>query len=287
MIDVMFILGVSEALEPQNQEVITRYLKDPRVNVIKWAYLFQDFGTWGDYFNIKTPEPQVHEAISWFHDLGFKVGFYVDVAECTTSILANLKLETSVLELRWVDQPGWKASRMNLSPRLRWYKYLCTGMLKLLEKWPIDGFNIDRADVAGHFGEVNILTILQTRHLCQLLDEVKEKAGYRLFYVSNSMWPWQTNVARRSYFLGSDGIPAYDPDITSERLQEQIARYRDLGQFTEFKKAYIAPTDGSDRPGNPDENRVLQWKNILKTHSFTFFDVRSFKDIPEIVSSVQ
>lgn len=254
-------LDVSDLLEPMPEKtvmfvthievdslgLIGPYLDESRFNVLKWNYVFPDFPIWGDYFNYRSSDAEIRAKLAEFKELGFSNIIYVDVSESHRSV--SYRFSDCVLE----SGDWW--SLMSLDPSKGWYQYLKEGMIELTERFPeIDGFAIDRLD--------RCYTVQEAAWAAQLLDEVRMEADIPIKYVMNSLQPWQTELASRAYFIGSDGVITEEP-----YLSQAIEDYGRLAEYTEYKRFYINPfMDLSD------EELVEGFDTILERHGFVFLD---------------
>jgi hypothetical protein len=227
--------------------LIGPYLDESRFSVLKWNYVFPDFPIWGDYFNYRSSDAEIRARLAEFKELGFSNIIYVDVSESHRSV--SPRFSDCVLE----SGDWW--SLMTLDPSKGWYRYLKEGMVGLTERFPeIDGFAIDRLD--------RCYTVQEAAWAAQLLDEVRVEAEIPVKYVMNSLQPWQTELASRAYFIGSDGVVTEEP-----YLSRAIEDYGRLAEYTECKLFYIDPFMDLG-----DEELVMGFDAILERHGFVFLD---------------
>lgn len=202
---------------------------------------------WGDYFNYRSSDAEIRARLAEFKELGFSNIIYVDVSESHRSV--SYRFSDCVLE----SGDWW--SLMTLDPSTGWYQYLKEGMIELTERFPeIDGFAIDRLD--------RCYTVQEAAWAAQLLDEVRMGADIPVKYVMNSLQPWQTELASRAYFIGSDGVITEEP-----YLSQAIEDYGRLAEYTEYKRFYINPFMDLG-----DEELVEGFDAILERHGFVFLD---------------
>ncbi len=240
---VMFVTHIGV----DSLRLIGPYLDESRFNVLKWNYLFPDFPVWGDYFNYRSSDAEIRARLAEFKELGFSNIIYVDVSESHRSV--SHRFGDCVLE----SGDWW--SLMTLDPSKGWYQYLKEGMIGLTERFPeIDGFAIDRLD--------RCITAQETAWAAQLLDEVRMEADIPVRYVMNSLQPWQTELASRAYFIGSDGVITEEP-----YLSQAIEDYGRLAEYTEYKRFYIDPFMDLG-----DDELVEGFDAILERHGFVFLD---------------
>jgi hypothetical protein len=255
------VLDVSDLLEPMPEKtvmfvthvgvdsrgLIGPYLDESRFSVLKWNYLFPDFPIWGDYFNYLSSDAEIRGRLAEFKALGFSNIIYVDVSEShrtVSHLFGDCVLESG----------GWW-SLMTLDPSKGWYQYLKEGMLELTERFPeIDGFAIDRLD--------RCYTVQEAAWAAQLLDEVRDESEVPIKYVMNSLQPWQTELASRAYFIGSDGVNTEEP-----YLSQAIEDYGRLAEYTDYKRFYINPFMDLC-----DGELVEGFDAILERHDFVFLD---------------
>ena len=105
-----------------------------------------------------------------------------------------------------------------------------------------------------------------------MLDDVKQEAGIPVRYVMNSLQPWMTELASRAAFIGSDGIPTDEP-----QLSQAIEDYRKLATHTELKSFYINPYMGLT-----DAELLRDFSRILERHDFIFMDDYYSRLLPEL-----
>ncbi len=254
-------IDVSDLLEPipektvmfvthigiDSMEILEPYLDESRFNVLKWNYLFPDFPVWGDYFNYRSSDAEIHATLAEFKELGFSNIIYVDVSESHRSV--SHRFSGSVLE----SGDWW--SLMTLDPSKAWYGYLKEGMLGLTERFPeIDGFAIDRLD--------RCYTAQEAAWAAQLLREVRYEADIPVKYVMNSLQPWQTELASMAIFIGSDGVVTEEP-----YLSRALMDYGRLAEYTEYGRFYVNPFMDLG-----DEGLVEGFDAILERHDFVFLD---------------
>lgn len=254
-------IEVSDLLEPTPEKtvmfvthigvdsmgIVEPYLYESRFNVLKWNYVFPDFPVWGDYFNYRSSDAEINARLAEFKELGFSNIVYVDVSESHRSV--SQRFGGCVLE----SGDWW--SLMTLDPSKEWYMYLKEGMLGLTERFPeIDGFAIDRLD--------RCYTVQEAEWAARLLDEVRGEAGIPVRYVMNSLQPWQTGLASRAAFIGSDGVPTEEP-----HLSQAMGDYGRLAEHTECGRFYINPYMDLG-----DEELVAGFDAILERHDFVFLD---------------
>ena len=252
------------SLERKHREELEYYLE--QLGSIRWNYNFQFKSPWGNFFDLIGNESEVRSDIEFWSSIGVETGFYIDVTECTTSIV-NPFLD-AVLQMDWMDIPTWKAARMNLDPSKSWFRYLKNGMVTLAQKYPVAGFNIDRADIAGtDFGDLDTSPLQQDSWVRQLLVEVQEAVGRPLKYVLNTLVDSQTETASLSYFLGSDGAPASDSDVANGTLRTWYNRYNALAKYSASNIFYLNPWMDL-----PNDELIHQFQNIMRIHNVQFFD---------------
>ncbi len=254
-------LDISDLLEPMPEKtvmfvthigvdslgLIGPYLDESRFSVLKWNYVFPDFPVWGDYFNYRSSDTEIREKLAEFKELGFSNILYVDVSESHRSV--SYRFSDCVLE----SGDWW--SLMTLDPSKGWYRYLKQGMIELTERFPeIDGFAIDRLD--------RCYTVQEAAWSAQLLDEVRMESDIPIKYVMNSLQPWQTELASKAIFIGSDGVITEEP-----HLSQAIEDYGRLAEYTEYKLFYINPFMDL-----VDEELVEGFDAILERHGFVFLD---------------
>ncbi len=240
---VMFVTHIGV----DSMEIVDPYLDESRFNVLKWNYVFPDFPVWGDYFNYRSSDAEIHARLAEFKELDFSNIIYVDVSESHRSV-----------SHRWsgcVLASGDWWSLMTLDPSKEWYSYLKEGMLGLTERFPeIDGFAIDRLDRCH--------TAQEAAWAAQLLEEVRCEADIPLKYVMNSLQPWQTELASMAVFIGSDGVVTQEP-----HLSLAIGDYGSLAEYTEYGWFYVNPFMDLC-----DEELVEGFEAILERHDFVFLD---------------
>jgi len=254
-------IEVSDLLEPMPEKtvmfvthigvdsmgIVEPYLDESRFNVLKWNYVFPDFPVWGDYFNYRSSDAEIHARLTEFKELGFSNILYVDISESHRSV--SHRFSGCVLE----SGDWW--SLMTLDPSKAWYRYLKEGMLGLTERFPgIDGFAIDRLD--------RCYTAQEAAWAAQLLDEVRDEADIPVRYVMNSLQPWQTDLASMAVFIGSDGVVTEEP-----YLSRALEDYGRLAEYTEYGRFYVNPFMDLG-----DEELVGGFAAILERHDFVFLD---------------
>jgi len=240
---VMFVTHIGV----DSMGIVEPYLDESRFKVLKWNYVFPDFPVWGDYFNYRSSDAEINARLTEFKELGFSNILYVDVSESHRSV--SQRFGSFVLE----SGDWW--SLMTLDPSKEWYRYLKEGMLGLTERFPeIDGFAIDRLD--------RCYTVQEAEWAARLLDEVRGEADIPVRYVMNSLQPWQTGLASRAAFIGSDGVPTEEP-----HLSQAMGDYGRLAEHTECGRFYINPYMDLG-----DEELVAGFDAILKRHDFVFLD---------------
>jgi len=240
---VMFVTHIGV----DSMGIVEPYLDESRFKVLKWNYVFPDFPVWGDYFNYRSSDAEINARLTEFKELGFSNILYVDVSESHRSV--SQRFGGCVLE----SGDWW--SLMTLDPSKEWYRYLKEGMLGLTERFPeIDGFAIDRLD--------RCYTVQEAEWAARLLDEVRGEADIPVRYVMNSLQPWQTGLASRAAFIGSDGVPTEEP-----HLSQAMGDYGRLAEHTECGRFYINPYMDLG-----DEELVAGFDAILERHDFVFLD---------------
>ena len=240
---VMFVTHIGV----DSMGIVEPYLDESRFKVLKWNYVFPDFPVWGDYFNYRSSDAEINARLAEFKELGFSNILYVDVSESHRSV--SQRFGGCVLE----SGDWW--SLMTLDPSKEWYRYLKEGMLGLTERFPeIDGFAIDRLD--------RCYTVQEAEWAARLLDEVRGEAAIPVRYVMNSLQPWQTGLASRAAFIGSDGVPTEEP-----HLSQAMGDYGRLAEHTECGRFYINPYMDLG-----DEELVAGFDAILERHDFVFLD---------------
>jgi hypothetical protein len=255
------VLDVSDLLEPMPEKtvmfvthvgvdslgLIGPYLDESKFSVLKWNYVFPDFPVWGDYFNYLSSDAEIRARLAEFKALGFNNIIYVDVSESHRTV--SNRFSDCVLE----SGDWW--SLMTLDPSKEWCQYLKEGMLGLTERFPeIDGFAIDRLD--------RCYTEQEAAWAARLLDEVRSEAEIPVKYVMNSLQPWQTELASRAIFIGSDGVITEEP-----YLSKAMEDYGRLAEYTEYKRFYLNPFMDLG-----DGELVEGFDAILERHGFVFLD---------------
>jgi hypothetical protein len=234
-------------IEVDSLGLIGPYLDESRFNVLKWNYVFPDFPIWGDYFNYRSSDAEIRAKLAEFKERGFSNIIYVDVSECHRTVSYRFS--------DCVQGSGDWWSLMTLDPSKGWYHYLKDGMIGLTERFPeIDGFAIDRLD--------RCYTAQEAAWAARLLDEVRMEAETPVRYVMNSLQPWQTELASRAYFIGSDGVFTDEP-----YLSKAIEDYGRLAEYTEYKRFYLNPFMELG-----DGELVEGFDAILERHGFVFLD---------------